>query len=250
MSLSGFATVEVHAEVGSTMERARAVAADIDRPLPAVVIADVQTAGRGRRGARWWQAPGSLAASIVIDECSAGAAPQPTWSLACGVALAEAIAAIEPSIEALVRWPNDLEAGGRKIAGILLETAPRGRAILGIGVNTTGSVGDAPESLRDRLTTVCDLTGRTLPRELLLGEFLPRFIGLVQAMADDPAALVARYRPRCSLEGQPVTVFRGEERVRGMCRGIDSDGGLLIDTGAGRVSITSGSLTDPADVWR
>jgi biotin-(acetyl-CoA carboxylase) ligase len=47
-----------------------------------------------------------------------------------------------------------------------------------------------------------------------------------------------------------VTVFRGEERLRGMCRGIDADGALVLDTGAGRVAITSGSLTDPHEVWR
>jgi BirA family biotin operon repressor/biotin-[acetyl-CoA-carboxylase] ligase len=250
MTFSRFPTVERHARLGSTMERARELAADPAAPLPVVVIADVQTAGRGRRGARWWQAPGSLAASLVLDERAAGAAVQPTWSLACGVALAEAITAIEPAIDALVRWPNDVEANGRKVAGILLETAPGGRAIIGIGVNTAGSVLDAPESLRDRLTTVTDLTGRSMDHERLLAEFWPRFLGMVEAMASDPTALVARYRPRCALDGHPVTVFRGDERLRGVCRGIDAEGALLLDTGAGRMAIASGSLTDPRDVWR
>lgn len=250
MPLSHFPTVEVHAELGSTMERARELAADSTTPLPAVVIADVQTAGRGRRGAGWWQAPGSLAASLVLDEHAAGAAVQPTWSLACGVALAEALAALAPALSPLVRWPNDVEARGRKIAGILVETAPGGRVIIGIGANTTGSLLDAPEPLRDRLTTVCDLTGSAVDRDAVLDAFWPRFLGLLQAMADDPTALLARYRPRCALDGRQVTVFCGAEQVRGMCRGIDADGGLVVDTAAGRVRITSGSLTDPRDVWR
>lgn len=250
MPLPCFATTETHAEIGSTMERARELAGDQAIPLPAIVMADVQTAGRGRRGARWWQAPGSLAASIVLDEAAAGAAVRPTWSLACGVALAEALTACEPAIAALVRWPNDVEVNGRKIAGILLETAAAGRTILGIGVNTTGSMHEAPEPLRQRLTTVVDLTGRPLDRARLLADFFPRFLELVQAMEGDATALVARYRPRCALDGQPVTVYRGDEKQTGLCRGIDADGALVLDTGSGRLAITSGSLTAPDDVWR
>lgn len=245
-----FATVETYAELGSTMERARELAADRATPLPALVMADRQTAGRGRRGAGWWQAAGSLAVSIVLDEASAGAVAEPTWSLACGVALAEALSACEPAIDPLVRWPNDIEVNGRKIAGILLETAAGGRTILGIGANTSGSLREAPEPLRERLTTVVDLTGRPLERDRLLAEFFPRFLGLVQAMQSDATALVARYRPRCALDGQPVTVYRGDEKQTGLCRGIDADGALLLDTGVGRIAITSGSLTAPEDIWR
>lgn len=246
---AGFATVEVHPLLGSTMDRAREIAADRSALLPAVVVADVQTAGHGRRGARWWQAPGSLAASIVLDETAAAAPIQPTWSLACGIAVAESIAAIEPAVEPLLRWPNDLELGGRKVAGLLLETAGGDRAILGIGVNTTGSIEQAPEPIRDRLTTLPDLTGRSLPRGRLLAEFLPRFLDLVRQMHDEPQVLVDRYRGRCSLDGRPVTVFRGAERVAGTCRGVAIDGSLVVDAASGRQWITSGSLTDPADVW-
>lgn len=247
---SAFATVELHPQIGSTMERAREIAMAGTTPLPAVVLADVQTAGRGRQGARWWQPPGSLAASIVIDAATAGAAVQPTWSLACGVALAEAIADIEPAVAPLVKWPNDLEVAGRKLAGVILEAAAGGRAILGIGVNTTGSAADAPPPIRDRLTTLPDLTGRVMPREILLGAFLPRWLGLVRGMQDRPEVLVERYAIRCSLADRPVTVFRGAETISGVCRGIAADGSLVVDTAAGRQLVMSGSLTDPARAWR
>ena len=247
---SAFATVERHPQIGSTMERAREIAMAGTAPLPAVVLADVQTAGRGRQGARWWQPPGSLAASIVIDEATAGAAVQPTWSLACGVALAEAIAGIEPAVAPLVKWPNDLEVAGRKLAGVILEAAAGGRAILGIGVNTTGSAADAPPPIRDRLTTLPDLTGRIMPREILLGAFLPRWLGLVRGMQARPQVLVERYAIRCSLADRPVTVFRGAETISGVCRGIAADGSLVVDTAAGRQLVMSGSLTDPARAWR
>lgn len=231
------------------MERAREIATAGATPLPAVVLADVQTAGRGRRGAGWWQPPGALAASIVVDETSAAAAVHPTWSLACGVALAETIEVLEPSVAPLVKWPNDLEVAGRKLAGILLETAAAGNAILGIGVNTTGSAAAAPPPLRHRLTTLPDLTGRDMRREQLLGSFLPRFLDLVRGMQTRPELLVERYVPRCSLADRPVTVFRGVETISGICRGIAVDGSLVVDTTTGRQWLTSGSLTDPADAW-
>ena len=61
---------------------------------------------------------------------------------------------------------------------------------------------------------------------------------------------VARYRARCGLDGHPITVFRGDERLTGLCRGIAADGTLVLDTSSGRVHVTSGSLTHPADIWR
>ena len=256
---AGIATFEHPAEVSSTMERARELATDPDVVLPAAVVADRQSLGRGRRGACWWQPPGSLAVSIVLDSAAVGlgwSQPQPTWSLACGIALAEALTACEPNLEPRVRWPNDVEVGGRKIAGILVETAPGGRAIFGVGVNTTGSAAQAPAPLRQRIATFPDAAGRPLAREVLLIEFVPRLAGLLVEMANDPAALVTRYRPLCGLVGRDVTVFQGFDvgghgrRITGRCFGIDSDGALVIETVAGRLHLTSGSLTDPADVWR
>ena len=247
----GLAAFEHHAEVGSTMERARELALDPGCPLPAAVVADRQAFGRGQRGARWWQPPGSLTVSVVVDAgATAAAAPPAIWSLACGVALCEAVAAAAAAVEPLVRWPNDIEVGGRKLAGILVETMPGGRAIFGVGVNTTGSARNAPPPLDRKIVTLPDLTGGILPRERLLLEFLPRLFALLAATAVDPEAFVARYRARCGLDGHPVTVYRGDERLTGICRGIAADGVLVLDTPSGRVRVTSGSLTHPDDVWR
>jgi BirA family transcriptional regulator, biotin operon repressor / biotin---[acetyl-CoA-carboxylase] ligase len=255
LTRTGLATFEHHAIVCSTMERARELAVLPNCPLPAAVVADMQSLGRGQRGARWWQAPGSLAVSVVVDatrqaQDNATAGPPAVWSLACGVALAESVAAVAPGIEPMVRWPNDIEANGRKLAGILVEATPGGRAIFGIGVNTTGSCGDAPPPLDRKIVTVPDLTGSSLPRERLLVDFLPRLFALLAATAVDPEAFVARYRARCGLDGHPITVFSGDERLTGLCRGIAADGRLVLDTSSGRVHVSSGSLTHPADIWR
>jgi BirA family biotin operon repressor/biotin-[acetyl-CoA-carboxylase] ligase len=244
---AGCATVELLAETESTMLRARALAADAAARMPAIVIAERQTQGRGRRGAGWWQPPGSLATSIVLE---AAAGPAPAWSLACGVALAETLRAVEPAVAAVVRWPNDIEVDGRKLAGILVETVTAGRVIFGIGVNTTGTATAAPAGLAARVATLPDLVGTMLPRERLLVAFLPRFFRLLSDLAADPTLLADRYHPLCGLRDEPVTIHVGAERHQGICRGIAADGALVLDTAAGRMRFASGSLTDPAAVWR
>lgn len=246
------AHVEHLAETGSTMDVARQMAAKPDARLPLLVIADRQSSGRGRRGAGWWHAPGSLAVSLVVNTYALGArgVPPATWSLACGVALAESIRELVPDIEAVVRWPNDVEVPGRKkLAGILVETAPEGRVIFGVGVNTTGTAADAPEAIRHRVATIPDVARRPLSRHELLETFLPRLFGLVAAMNHDPAKLPARYRPLCCLTGTTVTIHVGDARHTGICLGMADDGQLVLDTSQGVMRFASGSLTPPEDVW-
>lgn len=246
----GIATVEVLPEATSTMDRGREIAADRQVAVPAVVIAERQTQGRGRRGAGWWQAAGSLATSLVIDGPRAAALPPPTWSLASGVAVAEAIRELAPDVPAVVRWPNDVEVRGRKLAGILVETAPTGRVVVGIGVNTTGSAADAPADLRQRVATLPDVSGRPVSRQRLVAAIVPRLVQLLVDMEADPDVLLGRYRPLCSLTGEFVRVHEGTGVHEGICRGIAADGGLELDTTAGRVTLRSGSLTPPGGEWR
>jgi len=246
LARAGFATVVHLPAVASTMDAARSLAPDA--PLPAVVVADRQSAGRGRRGAGWWQAPGSLTASLVVEAGAAGG-PQPVWSLACGIALAETIARLEPAVEPLVRWPNDVEVAGRKLAGILVETSPDGRVVVGIGANTTGTAAEAPRPIAARVVTLPDLVGRPLDRTRLVAGFLPCWLDLLTAIAADPTELVRRYRPRCGLEGRVVTVHAGAVRHVGTCRGITPAGALVLETASGRIECAAGSLTPPGDAW-
>jgi len=245
---AGLQRIDMLPEAESTMDRARELACDPAIATPALVIADRQTAGRGRRGSAWWQSPGSLVASLVL-ETRAGCGPQPCWSLACGIALAESIRELVAGVQARLKWPNDLEVDGRKLAGILVETAPARRVVIGLGVNSAGSVAQAPPALRDRLVTIPDLTGRPLGRQTLLAAFIPRLVTLIRAITADPGELPRRYRPLCSLMGQEVRVFAGPQVHLGQCLGIAADGGLIVETAAGPTVIRVGSLSPPGNEW-
>lgn len=253
LAAAGYATVVHRPVADSTMVEARRLAADPATRLPVVVIADRQTSGSGRRGAGWWQADGSLAASIVADGPALGlttASPQPVWSLACGIVLAETVRAWAPGIDVRVKWPNDLEVAGRKLAGIIVEADASGRTIFGIGVNTAGSATAAPAGLRDRIVTLPDLVGHSLSRSQLLAAWLPRLCGLLRELDADPAVLARRYRPLCGLDGRGVTLHVGTEQHAGICRGIAADGSLVIDTPGGQRAFASGSLTPPGSEWK
>jgi BirA family biotin operon repressor/biotin-[acetyl-CoA-carboxylase] ligase len=243
-------------ETGSTMDAARRLVEEGSMPLPGLVVADRQPAGRGRRGSGWWLPPGGLAATVVHDVgFLGGGSPIAAWSIACGVAMAEAIGAARPGLAVAVKWPNDVLVGERKLAGCLVETLPRGRgdrsagaaALFGVGVNTSGRAAEAPPELRERVATLPDLAGDPLSRPDLLAAFLPRLESLCRAITARPSTLVERYEPLCGLAGRTVALHTstatGPALVRGRCLGIDADGALRLLTARGVERFVSGSLT-------
>jgi len=127
-----------------------------------LVVADTQTLGRGRLGRTWWSPPGSgLWLSLVL----APARPRAEWpflSALAALALREALGT-SAGIECGIKWPNDLLARGRKIAGILAEAGAEPWLVLGVGVNVTQGPEDFPEALRDWSTSMRIECGRTVP---------------------------------------------------------------------------------------
>ncbi len=147
----------------STQFRARALAeAGRVSASPALVVADRQTAGRGRGNNRWWTGEGSLAFSLLVDPQQFGFPPRvvPRLSLAAGVAVIDAIAPRLSGQSLGLHWPNDVYVGRGKLAGILVEVLPDGRHIIGIGLNSNNTAADAPPEIRESIATLADLTGR------------------------------------------------------------------------------------------
>lgn len=234
--LPGF-TVEVLPEVDSTntelMRRARA-----GRTEPVLLVAERQTAGRGRMGRAWASAPGdSLTFSLGLPLAPAD------WSglsLAVGVAVAEAL---HPRVG--LKWPNDLWVDGRKLAGILVETAaPAGvapaagrYAVVGIGINI------APRPADGLSTPPAAL--RALWPEADAGAALARAAApLVRALQDFQshgfAPFQARYAARDVLRGLAVRLSDGQA---GTADGVAGDGALLVHTAAGPQRITSSEVS-------
>ncbi|MGH2471805.1 MAG: biotin--[acetyl-CoA-carboxylase] ligase [Candidatus Limnocylindria bacterium] len=216
--------IEYHATLASTQERAKALAAAGSGP--SVVVADHQTAGQGTRG-RSWHAPAGT--SLLGSWLFRPAPAEPgLFALLAGVAVARAL---ERSgiAGASLKWPNDVEAGHKKVAGALAHATTDGEGgslVLGIGVNVHQRLDDFPQELRGSATSLA-LAGHTVDRLSLLVD-LTRELDRVTALAERRAAL-DEWRRRSTLLGREVEVTReGRPLVRGIARDIAPDGALLV----------------------
>jgi BirA family biotin operon repressor/biotin-[acetyl-CoA-carboxylase] ligase len=210
------------------------------------VIADEQTAGRGRLQRAWSSPKGAglyfsilLRPSITTDRW-----PLITFvaALATGDALLEAA-----KVQTDIKWPNDLLANERKICGILAEAieTPAGRAVVvGIGINLTQDA--FPRELVDVATSVAKESGRRPEREALLTALLNalrRWYSLLHE-ADGAEKVVAAWSSRSSYAfGKVVQVTNGDEVVQGITRGVANDGALRLETAQGIQLIRAGDVT-------
>lgn len=243
------AHVEHHSVLDSTQNRARELA-EAHAASPALVVADKQTAGRGRADNRWWTGEGSLAFSLVIDPQQFGLPRRavPRLSLAVGVALVDAIAPRLVGHPLGLHWPNDVYVGPRKLAGILVEVLADGQHIVGVGLNSNNSASDAPVALRETLTTLFDLTGQPHDHAELLRSIMENIEAALRQLAEPLATLGQRFDLVCLQRGEMLTVYQGSRVLTGRCAGIAPDGALLLDTEDGRLQLTSGTLRK-ADNW-
>ncbi len=239
------ADLEHHAEIGSTNDRASQCAAYAGVKLPWLIIADRQTAGRGRGSNRWWTGSGSLAFSLLIGPelvAPAGASQRSGLvSLAAAVAVVEAVSPIiVPGHEIGIHWPNDVLLDGRKLAGILIEVLPDGKHVIGIGLNVNNAAADAPEDVRPRVVTLLDATGREHDSTELLIAILQQLQRQLARLAIAPESIVARAQDLCLQRGKQLQIVQGEKRIEGHCLGIAADGALLIEADGKQQAVYSG----------
>jgi BirA family biotin operon repressor/biotin-[acetyl-CoA-carboxylase] ligase len=246
------ANVEWHQALPSTNDHALQLAAIEALDTPLLVLADEQTAGRGRGSNRWWSGTGGLTFSLVLDPDRIGTRSLKTehWprvALTAGVALCEALVGLAPHLDYGLKWPNDVLLSGKKVAGILVEIPPARppvprRIVLGMGVNVNNSLADAPIEIQERGAALCDATGLEFDVTQVLLAWLARFTDNLDALAVDDPELPIRWQSRCVLSGKSVELQAGERAIRGICRGIGSDGALLLDTPAGPERLYGGVL--------
>jgi BirA family biotin operon repressor/biotin-[acetyl-CoA-carboxylase] ligase len=236
--------LEAHVRIGSTNDRARELLGEPDAD-GRVVVADEQTAGRGRRGRTWLSPPGlNLTASVALRPRLAAA---DAWQLGEAAALAAATAcdAVAP---VGLKWPNDLVAAdGRKLGGLLIETMADGDAlrgaVIGVGINANWRHADMPAEIRDGATSLADLAEREVDRAALLDR-------LLDALTDEVAALergtspIERYRDRCVTLGTAVSVVLATGTIHGRAVGLDEVGALVVDSADGRHVLSSGEVVN------
>lgn len=241
--------IECVAETGSTNDDLLA-AGSAGASSGRVRFAESQHRGRGRRGDAWVSPPGRNLLFSVLLRPGAAMSLWTRLPLVAGVAVVRALEGLlgpELSEKACLRlkWPNDLLADGKKLAGLLVESrigSREGFVVLGIGLNVNLPASAWPEPLCGELTSLLELKGRPLPRADVAGALLAELdrwhpAGLGEAVFP---TVLAEFRRRCALTGHRVTVQAGGRTLRGRVHGIGADGELLFDSeDGGRLALVS-----------
>ena len=230
---------------GSTNDDALAAARE-GAPEGALFVADAQTEGRGRRGNAWYAEPGCGLLFSLLLRPLLPLARSSALSLVAGLAVRACVSRLldvraKSSHPVLVKWPNDIVVAGRKLCGVLVESQVRGSAlgavVVGVGLNV--GLGNMPDELRNRATSLATLGLHGVEPELVLAEFVEAFAPRLAAFCSDAGEAVAELDAYDALRGKRVQV----SGVEGVGAGIDSHGRLLVMDDAGRRhAVTAGEV--------
>jgi BirA family biotin operon repressor/biotin-[acetyl-CoA-carboxylase] ligase len=230
------ASVAYYEQVGSTNDIARKLA-EAHAPEGTLVVADEQTAGRGRLGRTWIAPPDTSLLMSVIFRPTFPAGQAYRLVMACGLAAAEA-SELVTGVEVGVKWPNDLHIAGLKVAGILPESAIIAEklawVIVGMGINVNQAF-TAPDPLAATATSLRMAAGQEIDRGELLGAIMKHLRSWHERIGG--AALAEAWRDRCMTIGQRIRVETKGLVVEGVAQDIDPGGALWLqeDTGARRL---------------
>lgn len=223
------------AVLGSTNEQLKGMP---DAPEFTCVVADEQTAGRGRYARQWYSAPGEGLYLSVLLRPSASA-QLPLLSLMAAVAVAETLLA-RGVTGVDIKWPNDVLLYERKLCGILVEAASAGREaprlILGIGVNLNQS--SFPAALSDTATSLRLATGQPTSVDHFRDQLLARLAQWYERWQREPQVINARWQELSSYaRGQTVLVTLADEQLTGVTDGLTESGALRLRTADGVLKI-------------
>ena len=203
-------------------------------PEGRVLVADHQTAGRGRLGRRWEAPAGSSLLVSVLVRPDLPVARAHLVTMAAGLAASdacEAVAGVRPGL----KWPNDLVVDDAKLAGLLAESVVDGEAlralVVGMGLNVTAAPAGGATCLADHV-------GGPVDRRPLLDAWLARLDARLDALDD----VLADYRPRCATLGRDVRVERPDDAVEGRAVDVTDAGHLVVDAAGGRLELAAGDV--------
>lgn len=211
-----------------------------------MVVAEEQTAGRGRFRRAWVAPPGgSLSVSILLRP---PAPALPFVVMAAALATARAIRAAAPDLSPEIKWPNDILLSGKKTCGMLLETAhgPKGPlyCVLGIGVNVNWDPSQVPEIAATATSLSVASGGRPISRRILLQRLLEELEPLYEEAKRDGSAVYRVWRSRLVTLGRRVNVQGGDVVAEGIAEDVDATGALLVRTDEGLLlTVNAGDVT-------
>ena len=221
------------AEVGSTNDVAKQLA-DEGAAHGEVVVAETQTAGRGRRGRGWVSPPGRNVYLSVVLRPELPPARAPELTLLASVAVCQAVR--QAGVSAAIKWPNDLLVSGRKLAGVLTEMAAEldqvQWVVLGLGINVNSREEDFPEEVRPLATSLALQRGEPVPRALFVAALLTALEEWLDRHAAEGFEPVrAAWRAMSDTLGREVRVRTGEGDLEGVATDVDGSGALLVRDG-------------------
>lgn len=223
--------------VTSTQDTARAHAESGARART-VIVADIQSDGRGRQGRGWDSPLGGLYMTALLEAGShANLMP-----LVAGVAVAETMRD-GFGVEAVLKWPNDVLIGGRKVGGVLVDADwsgdERGVILLGVGVNLNNAI---PELL-DEATSLSAEAGEEIDLGAFLESLLENLDGILHTLEDDPGEALARWEGLSETLGRRIVIKDSSGDVfEGVAESIDHDGALILDCGGRSIRVLSGTV--------
>jgi BirA family biotin operon repressor/biotin-[acetyl-CoA-carboxylase] ligase len=227
--------IHYHASMDSTNALARTLAAH-GAPEGTLVITEEQTTGRGRRGRSWVSPAGAnLLFSLLLRPPLEG---ERVFVLTMVLALAglKAIKRVA-GVNAMIKWPNDLYVGAKKLAGVLTEFSVREKkvdwAVLGMGMNV-GWHPEVPQGSGAPATSLLEETGQPVSRNELLVEILKGFEALYRdVLRGSMEALYDEWNHKCLVLGKAVVIESDTERIEGRALRIDDCGALIIEDAKG-----------------
>lgn len=212
-----------------------------------LVVADVQTLGRGRLGRHWYAPPGTSVLLSLLLRPTVAPERFPLLTLLSGLALAETTARLVPDSDVSLKWPNDLllrvpPDPPRKAAGILLE-ASDGAAVVGVGVDVDWRGAARPTSIQGQSTSLAEVLGEPIDRWRVLAGFALAFSERYRAYLDDPAGFLPAYRSWCATIGRPVRIHQsGVPPVEAEATDVDDDGQLVVRSGSRTWRVAAGDV--------
>lgn len=229
----------------STNTKAKELA-EQGRPQGTLVVAECQTAGRGRRG-RGWESPvrdGIFMTMVLKPDINPNNAPMLT--LVAALATARAITRVTGE-SAQIKWPNDIVMDGKKIVGILTEMSAQfdyiNHIVVGVGINVHNE--SFPEELADTAGSLLLLCGRRFHRASLIEAFLEEFERVygIYLETEDMTGLQKEYESMLANMGRQVRVLDAKEPFEGKAMGITKKGELIVDTWESRKLVSSGEVS-------